>query len=94
MLRMSQICFFFFQLDEVEYALPASEAPTLAEVLSTEEEEVQNSETKYIEDTAACSALQVEFLQGISQQLLQAQVCTITQFFMKKLFKLNYTTIK
>lgn len=61
------------ELDEVEYALPASEAPTLAEVLSTEEEEVQNSETKYIEDTAACSALQVEFLQGISQQLLQAQ---------------------
>lgn len=61
------------ELDEIEYALPASEAPTLAEVLSTEEEEVKPKETKYIEDPAACSALQVEFLQGISQQLLQAQ---------------------
>lgn len=66
-----------FQLDEVEYALPASEAPTLAEVLSTEEEDVKNKVTKYIEDPAACSALQVEFLQGVSQQLLQAQVCIV-----------------
>ncbi|KAH9632458.1 hypothetical protein HF086_014542 [Spodoptera exigua] len=61
------------ELDEIEYALPASEAPTLAEVLSTEEEEIQSNETKCVEDPAACSALQVEFLQGISQQLLQAQ---------------------
>ncbi|KAJ8716091.1 hypothetical protein PYW08_013376 [Mythimna loreyi] len=61
------------ELDEIEYALPASEAPTLAEVLSTEEEDVKSKETKYNEDPAACSALQVDFLQGVSQQLLQAQ---------------------
>lgn len=56
--------------------MPASEAPTLAEALSTEGEDAKNKQTKNIEDPAACSALQVEFLQGVSQQLLQAQVCT------------------
>lgn len=64
-----------FQLDEIEYALPASEAPTLAEVLSTEEEESKNKENKLVDEPATCSALQVDFLQGVSQQLSQAQVC-------------------
>ncbi|XP_075979183.1 vacuolar protein sorting 8 [Anticarsia gemmatalis] len=63
------------ELDEVEYALPASDSPTLAEVLSTDEEEQSNKtkETKHEEEPASCSALQVEFLQKVSQQLLQAQ---------------------
>ncbi|CAB3251661.1 unnamed protein product [Arctia plantaginis] len=61
------------ELDEIEYALPASEAPTLAEVLSTEEEEPKHKEPKLVEEPATCSALQVDFLQGVSQQLLQAQ---------------------
>lgn len=57
----------------MEYALPTSEAPTLAEVLSTEEEEIKNKEQKHDEPTI-CSALQADFLQGVSQQILQAQV--------------------
>lgn len=65
-----------FQLDEVEYALPASEAPTLAEVLSTEDEENKNKDQKY-EEATVCSALQADFLQGVSQQILQAQVCIV-----------------
>ncbi|XP_045766825.1 vacuolar protein sorting-associated protein 8 homolog isoform X1 [Maniola jurtina] len=61
------------ELDEVEYALPTSEAPTLAEVLSSEELESENKiSAKKFEDTT-CSALQVDFLQAISQQLIQAQ---------------------
>lgn len=57
----------------MEYALPASEAPTLAELLSSEEEEIRKPEEN-IEEPATCSALQVDFLQAISQQLIQAQV--------------------
>ncbi|CAH0398761.1 unnamed protein product [Chilo suppressalis] len=62
------------ELDEVEYALPPSNAPTLAEVLSADEGDGgiptpnKNSEEPY-----SCSTLQVDFLQAISQQLAQAQ---------------------
>ncbi|CAG4947702.1 unnamed protein product [Parnassius apollo] len=62
------------ELDEVEYALPASEAPTLAEILSAEDVETQHKETiNCVKDPTSCSALQVDFLQAISQQVLQAQ---------------------
>ncbi|XP_072947708.1 vacuolar protein sorting-associated protein 8 homolog [Epargyreus clarus] len=62
------------ELDEVEYALPASEAPTLAEVLSAEEANVDESESlKQFKEPSTCSALQMDFLQAISQQLIQAQ---------------------
>lgn len=62
------------ELDEIEYALPASEAPTLAEVLSNEEEEEsRNKENNVNAEPATCSALQVDFIQGVSQQLLQAE---------------------
>ncbi|KAJ0178271.1 hypothetical protein K1T71_006094 [Dendrolimus kikuchii] len=61
------------ELDEVEYALPASEAPTLAEVLSTEEEENYILKSQSKEEPSSCSALQVDFLQAVSQQLTQAQ---------------------
>lgn len=62
-------------MDEVEYALPTSEAPTLAELLSSEElENEQNLPLKIFEEPTTCSALQVDFLQAISQQLNQAQV--------------------
>lgn len=65
----------YFQLDEVEYALPTSEAPTLAELLSSEDlESEQNFSIKSFEEPTTCSALQVDFLQAISQQLNQAQV--------------------
>ncbi|KAJ2944385.1 hypothetical protein O0L34_g18387 [Tuta absoluta] len=60
------------ELDEVEYALPASEAPTLAEVLSADDEELEDRRTVKAEPTT-CSALQADFLQAVSQQLLQAQ---------------------
>lgn len=49
-------------------------------MLSTEEEEEpKHKETslkreREFEEPATCSALQVDFLQGVSQQLLQAQV--------------------
>lgn len=66
-----------FQLDEVEYALPASEAPTLAEVLSAEEAVDDNESLKQFKEPSTCSALQVDFLQAISQQLIQAQVSFI-----------------
>lgn len=71
-------------MDEVEYALPASEAPTLAEVLSTEEEEFKNKDNKNVEEPPTCSALQVDFLQGVSQQLLQAQVRIIKLIYVKR----------
>ncbi|XP_023938652.2 vacuolar protein sorting-associated protein 8 homolog [Bicyclus anynana] len=63
----------FEELDEVEYALPTSEAPTLAEALSSEvlESESKTSAKKF--EDSSCSALQVDFLQAISQQLTQAQ---------------------
>ncbi|CAH2039598.1 unnamed protein product, partial [Iphiclides podalirius] len=63
------------ELDEVEYALPVSEAPTLAEVLSAGgDEEIEGiKKIKINKEPATCSALQVEFLQAISQQLTQAQ---------------------
>ncbi|CAK1586156.1 unnamed protein product [Parnassius mnemosyne] len=62
------------ELDEVEYALPASEAPTLAEILSAEDVETQHKETiNSVKEPVSCSALQVDFLQAISQQVLQAQ---------------------
>ncbi|XP_059054039.1 vacuolar protein sorting-associated protein 8 homolog [Achroia grisella] len=61
------------ELDEVEYALPASEAPTLAEILSTNEEEKENNPIKDTEEPSTCSALQLDFLQAVSQQLAQAQ---------------------
>ncbi|XP_060802383.1 vacuolar protein sorting-associated protein 8 homolog [Amyelois transitella] len=62
------------ELDEVEYALPASEAPTLAEVLLSDEVEDQQSKlVRPVEEFDACSALQVDFLQALSQQLVQAQ---------------------
>lgn len=64
-------------MDEVEYALPASEAPTLAEVLSAEDDELDCRKLqKHDEDPSTCSALQVDFLQAVSQQLIQAHVCT------------------
>ncbi|CAH0729782.1 unnamed protein product, partial [Brenthis ino] len=68
----------FEELDEVEYALPASEAPTLAELLSSEELENENEhklpiKIKTFEEPTICSALQVDFLQAVSQQLTQAQ---------------------
>ncbi|KAG6464048.1 hypothetical protein O3G_MSEX014241 [Manduca sexta] len=66
-------CLDIEELDEVEYALPASEAPTLAEVLSTTEE-VNDKETSLTtSEPSTCSPLQVDFLQAISQQLIQAQ---------------------
>ncbi|KPJ07186.1 Vacuolar protein sorting-associated protein 8-like [Papilio machaon] len=65
----------FEELDEVEYALPASEAPTLAEALSAEDGgfDDNNDKNKMVKESVTCSALQVEFLQAISQQLTQAQ---------------------
>ncbi|XP_026499117.2 vacuolar protein sorting-associated protein 8 homolog [Vanessa tameamea] len=64
----------FEELDEIEYALPASEAPTLAEVLSSDVLENENKlPFKNLEESTTCSALQVDFLQAISQQLTQAQ---------------------
>ncbi|XP_041987955.1 vacuolar protein sorting-associated protein 8 homolog [Aricia agestis] len=63
----------FEELDEVEYALPTSEAPTLAEVLSAEEVDLVKPEKEYEEPMSTSSALQVDFLQAISQQLTQAQ---------------------
>ncbi|XP_068618217.1 vacuolar protein sorting-associated protein 8 homolog [Battus philenor] len=66
------------ELDEIEYALPESEAPTLAEVLSTEDGEVEDkTNIKTFKDPVICSALQVEFLQAISQQLMQGQERTL-----------------
>ncbi|KAM3966116.1 vacuolar protein sorting 8 [Aphomia sociella] len=61
------------ELDEVEYALPASEAPTLAEILSANEEEKHKQPFKQTEEPYTCSALQLDFLQAVSQQLIQAQ---------------------
>lgn len=61
-------------MDEIEYALPASEAPTLEEVLSTKEEGAENVQAKYEEEPTNCTALQVDFLQAVSQQIKQAQV--------------------
>lgn len=61
-------------MDEIEYALPASEAPTLEEVLSTEEEGAENEQVKCEEEPTTCSALQVDFLLAVSQQIRQAQV--------------------
>lgn len=69
-------------MDEVEYALPTSEAPTLAEVLSAEDDEFDSRKLqKQNEDPSTCSALQVEFLQAVSQQLTQAHVCTYYKLF-------------
>ncbi|CAG9793888.1 unnamed protein product [Diatraea saccharalis] len=61
------------ELDEVEYALPPSYAPTLAEVLSTDEEEGGISEAIKNKELFSCSTLQVDFLQAVSQQLTHAQ---------------------
>ncbi|XP_028177955.1 vacuolar protein sorting-associated protein 8 homolog [Ostrinia furnacalis] len=62
------------ELDEVEYALPASEAPTLAEVLSAEKEDGKIADAfKTPEEPSACSALQADFMQAVSQQITQAQ---------------------
>lgn len=61
------------ELDEIEYALPASEAPTLAEILSTDEEEKQSDPVKQAQEPLTCSVLQLDFLQAVSQQLVQAQ---------------------
>ncbi|KPI97358.1 Vacuolar protein sorting-associated protein 8-like [Papilio xuthus] len=65
----------FEELDEVEYALPASEAPTLAEALSAEDGGFDDNDDKkkMFKEPMTCSALQLEFLQAISQQLTQAQ---------------------
>lgn len=77
----------FSQLDEVEYALPASEAPTLAEVLSAEEEDGKIVESvKTPDEPTACSALQVDFMQAVSQQITQAQVCYIANSHTNDLF--------
>lgn len=57
----------------MEYALPASDAPTLAEVLSAEDGE-EKIPFKPIEEPTSCSAVQVDFLQAVSQQIIQAQV--------------------
>lgn len=73
---------YIFQLDEVEYALPASEAPTLAEALSAEDDELDNRKLrKENEDPGTCSALQADFLQAVSQQLTQANVCIRDIYF-------------
>ncbi|XP_038223273.1 vacuolar protein sorting-associated protein 8 homolog [Zerene cesonia] len=65
------------ELDEVEYALPVSEAPTLEEVLSSDVSEQVNIAEEVTEkdpkEPATCSALQVDFLQAVSQQLSQAE---------------------
>lgn len=67
-----------FQLDEVEYALPVSEAPTLEELLSSELSEQIEIPDQIVEkepiEASTCSALQVDFLQAVSQQLSQAEV--------------------
>ncbi|CAF4822239.1 unnamed protein product [Pieris macdunnoughi] len=69
----------FEELDEEEYALPASEAPTLEEILSsdvnehTEVELAEEVTEKEAKEPATCSALQVDFLQAVSQQLTQAE---------------------
>ncbi|KAI8426241.1 hypothetical protein MSG28_005153 [Choristoneura fumiferana] len=60
-------------LDEVEYALPASDAPTLAEVLSADDEGEEKIPFKPVEEPTSCSAVQVDFLQAVSQQIIQAQ---------------------
>jgi hypothetical protein len=60
--------------------LPTSEAPTLAEVLLADEDdtkEVKHSNTNRNEESGNCSALQVDFMQAISQQLTQAQVSAL-----------------
>ncbi|CAG9561239.1 unnamed protein product [Danaus chrysippus] len=62
----------FEELDEVEYALPTSEAPSLAEILSSQELEINKGPLKNVEEPT-CSALHVDFLQAISQQLFQAE---------------------
>ncbi|XP_062527168.1 vacuolar protein sorting-associated protein 8 homolog [Bombyx mori] len=67
------------ELDEIEYALPAIDAPTLAEVLCvSEEEEIKNVQNK--EEPVSCSPLQIDFLQAVSQQLIQAQERSSTGF--------------
>ncbi|GBP19807.1 Vacuolar protein sorting-associated protein 8 homolog [Eumeta japonica] len=58
------------ELDETEYAIPPSETPSLAEALLADEE---NSVQQKKDDNLTCSALQIELLQGVSQQLLQAE---------------------
>ncbi|XP_063535635.1 vacuolar protein sorting-associated protein 8 homolog [Cydia strobilella] len=63
----------FEELDEVEYALPTSEAPTLAEVLSAEDEGEEKIPFKPVEEPSSCSAVQIDFLQAVSQQIIQAQ---------------------
>ncbi|CAK1556278.1 unnamed protein product [Leptosia nina] len=68
----------FEELDEVEYALPVSEAPTLEEVLTSdldEHIELEVAEEVVEKDTAepTCSSLQVELLHAVSQQVLQAE---------------------
>lgn len=58
--------------------MPASEAPTLAEALSAEDggfdDNNDKDNDKNFKEPMTCSALQLEFLQAISQQLTQAQV--------------------
>ncbi|KAG7296053.1 hypothetical protein JYU34_021150 [Plutella xylostella] len=69
-------CLDIEELDEIEYALPASEAPSLAEVLSADDEgDLPDPQPapRYVPESSVCSALQVEFLQAVSQQVTQAQ---------------------
>lgn len=62
------------ELDEAEYALPPSEAPTLSELLSTDDDDGETSAVeKVVQEAPACAALQIEVLQAVSQQLTHAQ---------------------
>ncbi|VVC86752.1 unnamed protein product [Leptidea sinapis] len=62
------------QLDEVEYALPASDAPSLEEILNCKQLDISEDgiENKHNEP-ATCSGLYIEFLQAVSQQVAQAE---------------------
>lgn len=62
----------------MEYALPQSEIPTLAEALIEDDGDDKSSEI-FKEEPIASAALQAELLQAVSQQLTQAQVL-ITHF--------------
>ncbi|KAL4707675.1 hypothetical protein ACJJTC_014856 [Scirpophaga incertulas] len=62
------------ELDEVEYALPASDTdPTLAEILSADDEIKNEHLNNKLQKSPTCSILQVELMQAVSQQIAQAQ---------------------
>ncbi|XP_050664276.1 vacuolar protein sorting-associated protein 8 homolog isoform X2 [Leptidea sinapis] len=64
----------FEELDEVEYALPASDAPSLEEILNCKQLDISEDgiENKHNEP-ATCSGLHIEVLQAVSQQVAQAE---------------------